>query len=106
MQGHNFRDVGLNEDDATLRIDAGGQPIQDHVLDIRLDLGRFIGGFDGGQGVNIDGAIDTIVLLLELYTVLQRPHVVAEMEQTRGTHSRKDDALFTLGRFLTYNHNL
>ena len=45
-QGHDFRDVGLDEDNATLRIDTGGQPIQNHILDVRLDLRDVLRSFN------------------------------------------------------------
>ncbi len=79
MQGHYLGDMGLNKDDAALRVDASGQPVQHHVLDVGPDLGAFFRGFNGGQGVDVYGAVDAVVVLLEANPVLQRPQVVAKV---------------------------
>ena len=38
VQGHDLGDVGLDEDDALLRVDARRQPVKYHVFDVGLDL--------------------------------------------------------------------
>ena len=92
MQGHYLGDMGLNKDDAALGVDAGGQPVQHHGLNVGLDLGAFFRGFNGGQGVDVYGTVDAVVILLQANPVLQRPQVVAKVKRSGRAHPGEYDA--------------
>ena len=92
MQGHHFGHVGLNEDDALFRVDAGSQPVQGHFQDIRLNLGHVPRVFNGGQGVDVNNAVDAAVVLLEFDPVFQGAQIVAQVKLSRGPHTGQDGA--------------
>ena len=86
VQGHDLGDVGLDEDEAPFRIDAGGQPVEDHVVYVRPDDLGVAAGLHGGQGMHVHGAIDAVIVLLQVHPVLQGAHVIAQVQQPGGPH--------------------
>ena len=98
VQDHYFGDLRLGENNALLRVDTGGQPVQHHIFYVGLYL-RILGGlFDGGESMDVDGTVDAAVLLLQLHPVLQRSQVVSQVQQARGTHTGKDNAFLVWRR--------
>lgn len=74
-----FRHVRLNEDSAFLRVDAAGQ-IQRQGVQRRLtQLLRILAH---GDGVLVHDAIDAVVIVLHVYPLTQRTHVVANGQFT------------------------
>ena len=53
----------LHEDNALLRVQSGGQPIERQVVDVALDFVRIL---ECRQGMNVNDAINGIVFLLQL----------------------------------------
>ncbi len=66
----------LDEDDRFLRADAGRQPIQRHLIGV---LHQILGAFDGGQRMDVDDAVNAIVLILQGHVILNRPQVIAQV---------------------------
>jgi hypothetical protein len=78
--------VALHEDRRPLGID----PCCDQDLGRLQRLGREVGGIPReGQGVEVDDAIEGVVLVLELDPVAQGAHVVAQVHVTRRLDSRE-----------------
>ena len=74
-----FRHVRLHEDSAFLRVDAAGQ-IQRQGVQRRLaQLLRILAH---GDGVLVHDAIDAVVIVLHVYPLTQRTHVVANGQFT------------------------
>ena len=62
MKFRNLRDMGLNNEDALLGVNACCQPVKHHFVDILLES---IGIFQRGEGVDIHYAVNAIVFLLK-----------------------------------------
>ena len=82
--------TALVEDDMGLRIDPRGEEcggdrtgLADEVIMDQL----------GGNGMEIDHAIDAVVALLERDESADRAQIVAQMQITRGLHPGKDQRL-------------
>ena len=73
------RNLALIEDDAPLRIDAGGKIS-------RGDLARVCAQFGGvlpyGDGMQVDDAVDAIVVVLQRDEVSDRPEIVSQVQVT------------------------
>jgi hypothetical protein len=81
--------VRLDEDDALFRADAGGQPVQGHLVGI---FAQVVGVFNSGQRVQIHDAVDTVVLILQGDVILDRPQVIAQVLPPGGASARKNTA--------------
>ena len=82
------------KEDALFGVQARCQPVEEHLLDIVLEL---IGVFQSGQGVNVDGAVYAVVVVLKGDIVLDCAEVVAEVLPTRGSGPGKHSAFFAAG---------
>ena len=71
-----------------LGIEAGGEEVEGDVADV-LAEGRGV-GVVGGEGVEVGDEEVAVVLILELNPVVERAHVVAEVEAAGGAHSAED----------------
>ena len=86
MQAHHFRHMGLDKEDGLRRVNAGGQPVQGHFMDVGADFGHLARIFNSGQGVDVDDAVDAAVILLQVDPVFQSAQVVAQMQPPGGAH--------------------
>ena len=87
---------GLVEQDAALRVDAGGDQRRRHLaggLRQRFRVVRL------GDRVQIDRAVDALMIVLQFHPVAHRAQVVAEGGNTGGLDAR-EDALHGRGSFL------
>ena len=91
MQLHHLGYVGLDKEDALSGVKPDCQPVEYHLVDVALELA---GVCHRGQGVNVNGAVDAVLLVLEPHPVLDGSQVVAYMLTTRGAGSGKDAAFF------------
>ncbi|MNP24080.1 hypothetical protein D3C76_1168220 [compost metagenome] len=74
-----FRDVRLNEDGAFLRIDTAGQ-IQRKGVERRFtQLLRILAH---GNGMLVNDAVDTVIVILHVHPLTQRTHIVANGQFT------------------------
>ncbi len=80
--------VRLDEHHALLRIETGGQPVEENV-DRIFFYARGV-GVVGGQGVPVGDEEEALVLVLHANPVFERADVVAEMQLAGGTHSAED----------------
>ncbi len=71
------RDLALIEDDASLGIDAGGQISGGHLAGVSTQQGRVL---PDGDGVQVDDAVDALVLVLQRNEVSDRTQVVAQVQ--------------------------
>ena len=86
VQYHHLRYVGLDEDDALLRIDACGQPVEHHLMDVGPDLLCGL-ALHVREGVDVHGGVDAVVLPLEGDPVLQGAQVVADVQPPGWAHT-------------------
>ena len=86
MQTHHLRHVGLDKEDGLLRVNAGGQPVQRHFVDVGSDFRHLPRVLNGGQGVDVDDAVDATVILLQIDPVFQGTQVVAQVQPPGGAH--------------------
>jgi hypothetical protein len=85
MGGH----VRLDEEGGALDVDAGGEVLRGGAPGAPLQGFRVLGH---GDGVQVDHAVDGIVLILEGDPVHERAEVVAEVERVaRRLHAGEDD---------------
>ena len=91
MLGH----LGLDEQHGTFWVEAGRQPI-DGDLDCGLSQVATI-LIVGGQRMPIGYEVETTVLILKPDPVLERSHVVAQVEPTRGPHAAQYSELVHAG---------
>jgi len=81
-------DVGLDEDGGALGIEARGEEVQRDVADV-LAEGRGI-GVVRRQGVEVGDEEVAVVLVLKLNPVVERAHIVAEVQAAGWAHAAKD----------------
>ena len=82
-------DIGLLEDHALGGVEAGGEPVEDHLAAVLLELRRVI--VAGRQHVPVDDGEKAGVLGLQADPIVQRPPVISQVETAGGTHAGKDD---------------
>ncbi len=85
MQFGMFRHARLDEQRGLRRVDAGGQPVDDHVPHVLLDDLR--GVVVRGQRVPVGHEEQALVLVLHLHPVLQYAVVMPQVQTARGAHS-------------------
>ncbi len=86
-----FGQAALDEDRRVLGVDAGGEPVDDHLVDVLLhDLALFV---VRGQCVPVGDEVEALVVLLHAHPVLQRAVVVAEVHRAGRAHSGEDSLL-------------
>ncbi len=83
-------DLALVEDDVLLRVDAGGDEGRCHLAGV---LGQLVGVLEHGDGVQIDHAIEALVLGLERHEFGDGAEIVAEMQVAGRLHAREDAGL-------------
>ncbi len=83
-----FRHPRLHEQHRAARIDAGRQPVDDHVLRVFGDLLRVF--VVGGQRVPVGGEEKAAVLVLQAHPVLQHPVVVTQVQAPGRAHAGQD----------------
>ena len=71
-----------------LGVEAGGEPVDHHVVDVLLDdLALFV---VRGQRVPVGDEVEAVVVVLQPHPVLQRAVVVAEVQRAGGAHAGED----------------
>ena len=83
-------DLALVEDDVLLRIDAGGDEGRRHLAGV---LGQLVGVLQHGDGVQIDHAIEALMLGLERHEFGDGAEIIAEMQVAGRLHAREDAGL-------------
>jgi hypothetical protein len=86
-----LRHERLDEERASLRIEAGGDPVGGHVVRARHDLRRI--RVVARQRVPVGDEVKTLVRVLQRRPVVERTDQMAEMQFPRGTHPRDDARL-------------
>ena len=81
-------DVGLDEDGRALGVEPGGEEVEGDVADVLAESGGV--GVVGGEGVEVGDEEEAVVLVLKLDPVVERAHVVAEVQAASGAHAAKD----------------
>jgi hypothetical protein len=80
--------VGLDEDGRALGIKAGGEEVEGDFADV---LAEGLGvGVVGRQGVEVSDEKVAVVVILQANPVIERAHVVAEMQASGWAHARED----------------
>ena len=74
-------DVRLLEDDGAAGVEAGGEKVERDLEDVLLHAGGV--GVVGGEGVQVGDEEEAVVVVLEVDPVVQRTHVVAEVQACR-----------------------
>jgi len=92
----------LDKKDTPLRVEPRCQPIEHHLMDVCLQL---LGDFKCGQGVDIDDAVDTLVVLLEPDIVLNSTQVIANYAVFQSALLQKRLDLSLLALSLTEKSN-
>jgi len=75
----------LHEKGGLAGIEAGGQPVGDHLKRILDDTTGV--GVMRGQSMPVGDEVETLVLVLELDPILQSPNEVPHMELAGGPHA-------------------
>ena len=65
------------------------QPVQRHLVGV---LAQVLGGFHGGQGVQIHDAVDAVVFILQRDIILDRAQVIAQVLAPGGAGAGKNTA--------------
>jgi hypothetical protein len=72
--------VRLDEEDGAFRIHARCEPVQHHLMGVRLDFGDLVFALERRKCVDVsDGEEALVILVLELHPVGERSKVVAQM---------------------------
>ena len=77
--------AALDEDGRVVGVDAGGEPVDHHVVDVLLDDAALF--VVRRERVPVGDEVEAVVVLLQPHPVLQRAVVVAEMERAGGPHA-------------------
>ena len=85
-----FRNARLDEDRAGARVQAGRQPVDQHLVRIGLEIDRVL--VARRQGVPVGHEEKALVLVLQLDPVRQRAVVIAEVQRAGWAHARNDAA--------------
>lgn len=80
----------LHEDGAFFRIDTAGQVQRQRI---QRGLAQFLGVLAHGDGMQIDDAVDAVVVVLHLHPLTQRTHVVADGQFAGRLRAAKYDGL-------------
>jgi hypothetical protein len=78
-----LRHERLDEERRALRVEAGAQPVGEHLDRV---AGHLRGVVVVGEGVPVRDEIEAVVRVLHLHPVVERPQVVAEVDLPRRTH--------------------
>ena len=92
MQLGVLHDVALDEEHALLRIEAGGEKIHRHFERVLFHRGGV--GVVGGERVVVGDEEVALVLVLHADPVMQRAHVVAEVQLAGRAHAAEHALLF------------
>ena len=79
--------VRLDEQRGDARVQAGGEPVDQHVADVLLQARGVL--VAGGEHVPVGHEEETLVLVLQLDPVAQRAVVVAQVQPPGGPHARE-----------------
>jgi hypothetical protein len=79
--------AALDEQRGLLGVDARGQPVHHHVVDIALDVGMVL--VVRGHRMPVGHEKEAVELGLQAHPVLQRAMVVAQMQRAGGAHARQ-----------------
>ena len=90
------RHLALQKDRALLPVQSGRQKVQRNLAHVGLQ--RFCIGVVGGQRVVVGDEVEALILraailqhlVLQLHPVLQRAHVVAQVQPSRRTHAAQN----------------
>ena len=77
-------DVGLNKNDRFRRIDPAGDPVDRHLENVSLNFLALL--VLAHERVPVDNPENTIILILELEPIIQRPHQVSQVKLSSRTH--------------------
>jgi hypothetical protein len=94
MQLGNLGSMRLGKKDALPGVEAGRQPVKRHLVDIPLQR---TGILQRGQGMDINNAIDTIILFLKVNIILYRTQVIAQVLPSGRTGPGKNTLLHPSG---------
>ena len=86
--------AALDEDGRVVGVDAGGEPVDHHVVDVLLDDAALF--VVRRQRVPVGDEVEALELGLQAHPVLQRAVVVAEVQRAGRAHARED----ALARFV------
>ena len=81
------RNLALIEDDALIGVDPGGEIGGRDLAGVVGELGRIL---PHGNGVEIDDAIDAVVVLLERDEIPYRAQIVPQVQIAGGLNARKN----------------
>ncbi len=84
-------DLALVEHDVPLRIDAGGDEGRGHLARVP---GQLVGVLEHGDGVQIDHAIEAVVLVLQRHEFGDGAEIIAEMQIAGRLHAGEHAGLF------------
>ena len=80
-------EVGLADERAASRIEADGEQVEHHLVGQPAQLGAVV---DRGQRVQVDDAVDRLVLVLQRHVVHLGAEVVAEVRRAGGLDPAED----------------
>ena len=84
------RHLALIEDDVAGRVDARGDEGRRHLAGV---AGELVGVLEHGDGVQVDHAIEAVMLGLERHESGDGAEIVAEMQIAGRLHAREDAGL-------------
>ena len=85
MQFRVLRHVRLDEHRAVVGIEPGSQPVEQHFQGVLFDF-RSV-GVVGGQRVPVGDKEEAVVVSLHAHPVVERAHIVPQMQFAGGTHA-------------------
>src|SRR5262245_38836941 len=92
MQLRHLGYMALNEHDGFLRADARGQPVERHLSRVLLKILKFV---QGGERMQVYNAVDTFVIILERYIILDCSQIVAQMLAAGRPRAGKNTSFFS-----------